>query len=155
MSEPVYPYPYDPKLQFLVRTGTYIDSKSADNNYDVTTNKKNLNIEKNQWKNVYVQRIGKTFYGQPEFIKIDLTKLKEDWYELIRHENATVDNMNRNEIYVFNFTDLANQVDAGNNDAVKLDGGHRRQRNKRNTKRTSSAKYRGHRTRRATRRRRV
>lgn len=34
-------------------------------------------------------------------------------------------------------------------------GGHRRQRNKRNTKRTSSAKYRGHRTRRATRRRRV
>ena len=118
MPEPVYPYPYDPKLQFLVRTGTYIDSNNVENKYNVTTNKQNLNIEKNQWKNVHVQIIGKAFHGQPEFIKIDLTKLEKDWYELIRHENATVDKMNRNEIYVFNFTDLANQVNAGRDNAV-------------------------------------
>jgi hypothetical protein len=153
MSKPNYPY--DPKLQFLVRTGTYIDSKNVEKKYNVITNKQNLNIEKNQWKVVFGQIIEKSFYGQPDHIKIDLTKLDEKLYELKRHENATVDGMLKNEIYVFNFTDLANQVNAGRDNAVEFDGGHRRERNKRNTKRTSSAKYRGHRTRRATRRRRV
>ena len=153
MSKPKYPY--DPNLEFLVKAGTYIDSKNVENKYNVITNKQNLNIEKNQWKVVDVQIIGKTFHGQPNFIKIDLTKLDEKLYELKRYENVTVDNMDRNEIYIFNFTGSANQVNAERDNAVRLYGGHRRQRNKRNTKRTSSAKYRGHRTRRATRRRRV